>query len=162
MAHEFVFLSLTLSGPVVTRCSDFSGTLIFSGKLDTYRIPLPLTMQLEALVEDQQGSYYMSNESNGFHRAGLYKFKLPTTSSVGNMFSQEVDIYPNPARDRIHVKNSEAAFFEMRCLNGKRILTTETNIIRFLPLPPGIYMLSGYDQKGAIQFCQKLMITPFR
>ena len=72
--------------------------------------------------------------------------------SIGDLeFSNSIGIYPNPAEHTLNLTGNALESFEIYTINGKRIMSEETNVdsINVSSLPSGMYFISIKNNLGA-------------
>jgi hypothetical protein len=74
--------------------------------------------------------------------------------SVNN--TDEINIYPNPAKDKVYIKAEETGEIKLFDLLGSEIITTKTNEIDISSLSDGVYFMQ-IDTRAKI-YTQKIII----
>lgn len=121
----------------------------------------------EEVIEDATNREY-SVESGGDYRvivtdsngcsdtSAVFEFVL---SVQERSIADQIQIFPNPAKDFVHVKSPAALNLTICNLEGKALLTVaDTTRIDVSELPTGMYFLRIYDIKGQLLKVNKMVI----
>jgi len=105
------------------------------------------------LSDDNKYLAYCSAEGS----LGMYKVDIPTEVAYSKD-EKEINIYPNPASDYIHIKGCEKKFIEIYSVEGIKVIEAENgNRIDVSKLPSGIYYCTL--KTGMLSETVKLIIT---
>ena len=134
--HDYLYIATT-SG--IYRSADNGDTWANIGPDYTYSF---------AIAEDDNGILYISSSADGVHKSETY---VPASNLVAE--TSVIEIYPNPATDRITIRyqqNALPANYRIYNLQGKLILTgtlqSPHTSIDVSPLLPGLYNI---ETKGS-------------
>ncbi len=82
--------------------------------------------------------------------------KLNSTGQRKNPEAQEINIYPNPASNKIYIKNNNRLFVCLFDQQGRLLKQTRQNVIAMQDLPTGIYILEIRDNQNKLILRKKI------
>jgi hypothetical protein len=102
------------------------------------------------MIDDNMATFVNVVDPNASAVSGISSFDFSTLSIEKNDELAEISIYPNPAKDMIHITNSNTAIVkvELHNVNGQLLLSKENNLnaININNLPSGMYILKLYAE----------------
>ncbi|MCD7972215.1 MAG: T9SS type A sorting domain-containing protein [Candidatus Azobacteroides sp.] len=136
---EIVYAGTRVTGTGNLRDSDDSYTsayTYFDDSADEYKESYTPTDENGNKIYGQH--YPMQNWSVGFYH------KISGSSSVNTVQQNEkMTVFPNPAKDKIEIRNNKAEAISIFTLTGIEVLTTKENSVHISSLPDGIYLVKS-------------------
>ncbi|MEM6719889.1 MAG: T9SS type A sorting domain-containing protein [Bacteroidota bacterium] len=131
-----------------------SGTMYIlenNSALATTITPLKSFMQAD-MIDNSMAEFVNVVDPNAAAVSGMSSFDFATLSVEEPNELAELAIYPNPAKDIVHITNTNTELIkaEIHNSNGQLILSQENNLntINVNNLRSGIYMLKLYSDKA--------------
>ncbi|WP_187270099.1 T9SS type A sorting domain-containing protein [Pontibacter qinzhouensis] len=156
---EIMLIGYTPIQAFAFRINGFSGSNITQGTTQRVELNLPLSTQGEAICPSNDNGYYVSSEGNLVHAPTLYHltFEVTTGSSPETLISPTI-IFPNPAREWLHIGHPKQVLTEVFDLSGKKRVSTWGKQVNLGELQRGIYLVRISDGNGEQIASEKIML----
>ncbi|MBC7554880.1 MAG: Ig-like domain-containing protein, partial [Taibaiella sp.] len=80
------------------------------------------------------------------------------TTAVSNQHRTEINIYPNPARDKINITSAEALRLVISAVDGRRVMEIkDAKEVNISSLASGVYTLMLFNAEGQMLKAEKLI-----
>ncbi|MEQ8909577.1 MAG: PQQ-dependent sugar dehydrogenase [Vicingaceae bacterium] len=120
--------------------------------------------RLRDIATNQYGEIFLATNGNPNQIIKLYN-PLFTGLTSKNKKDINLDLYPNPAKERVNIKSEVKVMKELSLFNleGRQLLNTSLNsnqyLMTFGELARGIYLLRIHFADGSTN-CEKLVVQP--
>ena len=133
--------------PFIWKCEDFTGNDIFSGTNTQTPLSSLLFEQAEAITFTNENSYYITSETFNHGISDYAKLISFSTndmalSASSNLDQNQLELYPNPVEDFLHIKGTEIASVKVYDTKQVKLYEGHNFLIDMSKLSSGVYFIN--------------------